>query len=87
MTTFSKAFTKRGVFWLKNHCKINYGQTGVATFFDNTDEECYFRPDGEKKSYLVFSYCVYFPEEHSYYFGLEAAERIKNLQKEIFGCK
>ncbi len=87
MTSKSKAITKRGVFWLKNYSKINYGQTGVVTFYNDASEKCYFRPDGEKKSYLIFSYCVYFPEEHSYYFGIEADERIKNLQKEIFGCK
>ena len=87
-----KISQKRGVFWRKNDPEINYGQTGTATFLNKeqkalVDDKIWFRPDGGEENFLVPIHYIYFPEEHSYYFGVEADERIKNLQKEIFGCK
>lgn len=80
----SKAIKKYGIFWSRIDPEINYGQTGWATFKHcDMDEQCYFEPDGEKRSVLVDSYKVSFEDTPRYALGADAESRIKNLKKLI----
>ena len=80
----SKMIKKYGAFWARNDAEINYGQTGWAMFVNSElDEQCYFLPDGEKRSLLVDAYKICFDDSFRYGLGMDAESSIKNLKKII----
>lgn len=80
----NKAIKRYGAFWARNDPEINYGQTGWARFVKSEfDEQCYFTPDGEKRSLLVDTYKICFEDSFRYGLGMDAESKVKNLKKLI----
>lgn len=87
-TTSTTPIKKRGVFIKRNNPEINYGQIGEILFtWSVMDEMCFFTPDGEKFSFNIPSWYLAWEGNDSYYWGMDADSRIKNLQACIFECK